>query len=108
MDLQDDRCCAGARSPLDASEAEDFAGAFALLADPTRLRLVSLISAGHCRPVAAGDLVSPLGVNQPTVSHHLSKLTAAGLLRREQVGRAALFTLDHEAFARLREVIHFG
>lgn len=108
MDLQDDRCCGNARSPLDAAEAAEFAAVFALLADPTRLRLVSLISAGHCRPVAAGDLVAPLGVSQPTVSHHLSRLTAAGLLRRERVGRAALFTLDHEAFARLREVIHFG
>jgi ArsR family transcriptional regulator len=69
------------------------------LADPTRLRMFSLISAAdeHC----ACDLTEPLGVGQPTVSHHLRILHEAGLVTREQRGKWAYYRVDPEALGQL-------
>ena len=73
-------CCAPVlEEPLDETEATR-------LADPTRLRLLSLISAAG-EACAACDLVEPLGVSQPTVSHHLKVLRDAGLVSSEKRGR---------------------
>ena len=72
--------------PLGADEAAMLAAWYGVLADPTRLRLLSLIStAGEAW--AACDLVEPLGVSQPTVSHHLKVLREAGLVASEKRGR---------------------
>jgi ArsR family transcriptional regulator len=70
---------------LSEDDAEALAGAFKALADPARLRLVSIIassSEGRC----ACDLVAPLGRSQPTVSHHLRVLREAGLVESERRG----------------------
>ncbi len=77
-------CCAplGA-STLSDREAEATASLFAALADPARIRIVNLVATSD-EPVCACELVEPLGLSQPTVSHHLKKLPAAGLLEREQ------------------------
>jgi len=73
-------CCAPVlEAPLTETES-------AQLADPTRLRLFSLISAAG-EACAACDLVEPLGVSQPTVSHHLKVLRDAGLVDSEKRGR---------------------
>lgn len=80
-------CCAPLLDePIGASEAERLAGWFGVLADPTRLRLLSLIAASG-EACAACDLVDPLGVSQPTVSHHLKVLREAGLLESHKKGR---------------------
>jgi len=72
--------------PLGVSGAQRLAGWFSVLADPTRLRLFSLIAtAGEA--CAACDLAEPLGVSQPTVSHHLKVLRDAGLVESEKRGR---------------------
>ena len=80
-------CCEPlTEEPLDAPEASQLAAWFGVLADPTRLRLLSLImSSGEA--CAACDLVEPLGVSQPTVSHHLKALREAGLVESEKRGR---------------------
>jgi ArsR family transcriptional regulator len=80
-------CCAPVlEEPLGESSAERLAGWFSVLADPTRLRLFSLIAtAGEA--CAACDLAGPLGVSQPTVSHHLKVLRDAGLVESEKRGR---------------------
>ena len=80
-------CCAPVlEEPLDVSSAERLAQWFSVLADPTRLRLFSLIAtAGEA--CAACDLAEPLGVSQPTVSHHLKVLRDAGLVDSERRGR---------------------
>lgn len=93
MDVQPiTACCAPVvQAPLSEAEAEQLAGAFKVLADPVRLRLLSLIAAAADGEACACDLVEPLGRSQPTVSHHLSVLTEAGLLTREQRGRWAWF-----------------
>ena len=73
-------------APLHEDEATQLADWYAILADPTRLRLLSLISATG-DACAACDLVEPLGVSQPTVSHHLKVLRDAGLVASEKRGR---------------------
>ena len=80
-------CCAPVlEEPLDTPSAEILAQWFSVLADPTRLRLFSLIAtAGEA--CAACDLAEPLGVSQPTVSHHLKALRDAGLVNSEKRGR---------------------
>ena len=80
-------CCAPVlEEPLNETEATRLAEWYAILADPTRLRLLSLISATG-EACAACDLVEPLGVSQPTVSHHLKVLRDAGLVASEKRGR---------------------
>lgn len=80
-------CCAPVLdAPLEADQAARLAEWYGVLADPTRLRLLSLISAAG-EACAACDLVDPLGVSQPTVSHHLKVLREAGLVESEKRGR---------------------
>jgi ArsR family transcriptional regulator, arsenate/arsenite/antimonite-responsive transcriptional repressor len=88
--------------PLDASEAEDLAAAFKVLADPARLRLLSLVAAATTGEACACDLVEPIGRSQPTVSHHLSLLVEAGLLSREKRGRWAWYRVVPERLDALR------
>ena len=77
--------------PLDADEAEGLAGALKVLADPARLRLLSLIQAQPSGEACVCHLTEPLGLTQPTVSHHLKVLLTAGLVEREQRGSWAYF-----------------
>lgn len=80
-------CCAPLLTePLTPPLAAQLAGWFGVLADPTRLRLLSLIAASG-EACAACDLVEPLGVSQPTVSHHLKVLRESGLVESAKRGR---------------------
>jgi ArsR family transcriptional regulator len=97
-------CCAPLAAPsLDESEAVATAELFKALADPARVRIVNLL-ARQCGPVCACDLYEPIGLSQPTVSHHLKKLTEAGLLERAQRGKWAYFSLRREAVEKLAAV----
>jgi ArsR family transcriptional regulator len=78
------------------------AGALRILADPARLRLISFISAHADGEACVCELTDPLGLTQPTVSHHLRVLTDAGLLEREQRGRWAFFRIRPEPLELLR------
>src|SRR5438270_14074651 len=73
--------------PLGAEDAERLAQALRVVADPARLRLLGLISSRPDREACVCHLTEPLGLSQPTVSHHLKVLHEAGLLGREQRGR---------------------
>ena len=77
--------------PLDGAAAEDLAAALRVLADPARLRLLSLIQAQPTGEACVCNLTAPLGLSQPTVSHHLKVLLQAGLVEREQRGSWAYF-----------------
>lgn len=94
--------------PLDGGNAEELAAGFKVLADPVRLQLLSLVGNAPTGEVCACDLVEPTGRSQPTVSHHLSILTEAGLLTREQRGKWAYFRVDHERVAVLRNALTAG
>jgi ArsR family transcriptional regulator, arsenate/arsenite/antimonite-responsive transcriptional repressor len=97
-------CCAplGATA-LSEVEAHATAGLFRALGDPARVRIVNLL-ATHDGAVCACELYEPLGLSQPTVSHHLKKLTDSGLLEREQRGKWAYFSLKREAVEKLAAV----
>ena len=74
-------CCAPlAQAPLSAAQAEELAGRLKALADPTRLRLLSLMLASPGLEACTCDLTEPLGVSQPTITHHLRTLAKAGLV----------------------------
>ncbi|MCA2306402.1 helix-turn-helix transcriptional regulator [Mycobacterium intracellulare] len=78
---------------LDAVVAERLAGVLKALAEPTRLRLVSLIAGHQGAEACVCDLTAPVGLSQPTVSHHLKILVEAGLLERTQRGKWAYYRL---------------
>lgn len=78
---------------LDAGSAERLAGVLRALAEPTRLRLVSLIAAHEDAEACVCDLTDPVALSQPTVSHHLKVLVDAGLLERDQRGKWAYYRL---------------
>jgi ArsR family transcriptional regulator len=100
-------CC----QPLDAptlsdDEAEATAALFKALADPARVRIVNLLATSGDE-VCACEFMPDLGLAQATVSHHLKKLTDAGLLDREQRGKWAYFSINPEAKARLAGLVEF-
>ena len=97
-------CCAPLAAPvLDEDEAVATAALFKTLGDPARVRIVNLLATSD-EPVCACELYEPLGLSQPTVSHHLRKLTDAGLLAREQRGKWAYFSLKRDAAEKLAAV----
>ncbi|MFB3738612.1 MAG: ArsR/SmtB family transcription factor [Candidatus Velamenicoccus archaeovorus] len=97
-------CCTPlAASGMSDDEAAITAGVFKALADPHRVRIVNLLATAK-EPVCVCDLTPALGLSQPTVSFHLKKLVGAGLLRREQRGVWAFFSVDRPALARMGSV----
>jgi ArsR family transcriptional regulator len=97
-------CCAPlAATGLTDDEAEATAGLFKALADPARVRIVNLLLSSE-EAVCVCDIVPVAGLSQPTVSHHLKKLMEAGLLRREERGTWAYYSVDDEAMDRFRLV----
>lgn len=99
-------CCPsvlGAR--LKRDDAEELATAFKAIADPGRLRLLSFIAAQPDAEACVCNLVAPLGLAQPTVSHHLRVLTDAGLLARERRGTWMFYRLIPERMEALRQAI---
>jgi ArsR family transcriptional regulator len=97
-------CCAPLAAPLlSDEEAEATAELFKALADPARVRIVNLIATAD-DPVCACNLYEPIGLSQPTVSHHLKKLVEVGLLKREQRGKWAYFSLRPDAVEKLAAV----
>ena len=97
-----DVCCAPLlRSALDEEQATEMAEVLKALADPVRLRLVSIIGTADSGEVCACDLPALVERSQPTVSHHLSLLVKAGVLEREQRGKWAWFRLRPERLAAL-------
>jgi ArsR family transcriptional regulator len=78
-------CCAPVLTGrLEASAAAELAAVFRALGDPGRLRLLSYLAAQPSGEACVCNLTEPLGLSQPTVSHHLKVLTDAGLLERER------------------------
>jgi ArsR family transcriptional regulator len=97
-------CCAPlAAEMLSNDEAAATAELFRALADPARVRIVNLIATSD-GSVCACHLNEPVGLSQPTVSHHLKLLVEAGLLEREQRGKWAHFSLRREAVDKLAAV----
>lgn len=93
------------QAPLTSDDAEQLAACLKALAEPTRLRLLGLIQAQPRNEACVCHLTEPLGLSQPTVSHHLKVLLRAGLVEREQRGSWAYFRVVPGALAGLRELL---
>jgi len=101
IDVSPITCCAPLATPvLSIDEAEANATLFKALGDPARVRIVNLLAQTD-GSVCVCELIEPLGLAQATVSHHLKKLTDAGLLDREERGKWAYFSINSEAMARV-------
>lgn len=101
-----DTCCQPVTAGvLDAAEASELAAMFKALADPARLRLLSMVASSPEGEVCACDLVGPSGKSQPTVSHHMSQLVDAGLLTREKRGKWAWYRVVPERLGALQAVL---
>ena len=99
-------CCAPLQeSALDNASAALLAASFAALADPARLKLLSLIATAPAGEACACDLIEPIGKSQPTVSHHLKVLTDAGVVLREKRGVWAWYRANPEKLAQLRSAL---
>jgi len=99
-------CCSPVvRQVIEPVEADLLASRFKALADPTRLRLISLVAAHADEEACVCDLTEPVGLSQPTVSHHLKILVDAGLLTREQRGKWAYYRLVPETLNALSALI---
>ena len=105
MSLQLIECCQPLGAPSLADEdAEATARVFKALADPARIKILSIV-AGRGGAVCACEFPSALELSQATVSHHLKKLTDVGLLEREQRGKWAYFSMNFEALAQLESLV---
>ena len=99
-------CCASLLdAPLSEKDAATLAKRFAALADPARLRLLSLIAAQDDGEVCACELVGPIGRSQPTVSHHLKVLREAGLVEGERRGTWVWYRVVPHTVADLRTAL---
>ena len=99
-------CCTPLlRQPLTASQAADLARMLKALADPTRLRLVSMVAAHDGGEACVCDLTEPLGLTQPTISHHLKILVDAGIFSREKRGVWAYYSLIPAAMDSLSAIL---
>lgn len=99
-------CCAPlTHGVLEVDEAERLARVFKALADPTRVRLLSMIAAHSGEEACVCDLTEPVGLSQPTVSHHMKQLVDAGLVTREQRGRWAYFRVVDSALEALSSAL---
>lgn len=97
-------CCAPLGAPtLSDEEASATAQVFKALADPARVKIVNLVATAS-EAVCACEFNETLELTQPTISHHLKKLTEAGLLEREQRGKWAYFSLNRDAVDKLAVV----
>lgn len=94
-----------AGEPIERADAERLAGVLKALADPARLRLLSLIQSAPEGEACVCDLTAPLGLSQPTVSHHLRILTEAGLLEREKRGVWAYYRLVPSAIGAIADLL---
>ena len=105
LPLVDDCCQPLLREPLTAGQAGDLARTLKALADPTRLRLVSMVAAHDGGEACVCDLTEPLGLTQPTVSHHLKILVDAGIFTRDKRGVWAYYALRPAALQALADIL---
>jgi ArsR family transcriptional regulator len=105
-DTTTDLCCTPLlQVTLDEGQADELADLLKALADPVRLRLVSILATTEAGEVCACDLPTLVDRSQPTVSHHLSILVKAGVVEREQRGKWAWFRLRRERLAAIGDLL---
>jgi ArsR family transcriptional regulator len=100
------QCCPSVlTAPLDAIAAADLANGFTALADPVRLRVISILAASPDGEVCVCEFVGPLAKSQPTISHHLKILGEAGLVTGDRRGKWVWYSLNRDRLAELRAAL---
>jgi ArsR family transcriptional regulator, arsenate/arsenite/antimonite-responsive transcriptional repressor len=98
-------CCGPLAAPtISDEEAAATAELFRALGDSSRVKIVNVLATSD-EPMCVCELTEPLGLTQPTVSHHLKRLLDAGLVEREQRGRWAYYSLNPDAAQTLARVV---
>ncbi|MDU0478646.1 metalloregulator ArsR/SmtB family transcription factor [Staphylococcus chromogenes] len=95
-------CCNDVALPQDPTPVVEL---FKAVADATRLKLLFLIAERGCNDVCGCDLADAMGVSAPTITHHMKKLIAVGLVTREQKGKWAHFTINRDVFAHVQTLV---
>jgi ArsR family transcriptional regulator, arsenate/arsenite/antimonite-responsive transcriptional repressor len=104
--IRPSECCASVlAAPLGTTDADELAAGFSALADPVRLRVLSILAAAPEGEVCVCDFVEPLAKSQPTVSHHLRVLSDAGLVQGDRRGKWVWYSLNRDRLAALRSAI---
>ena len=99
-------CCGSVlAAPLGVDDADELAHGFSALADPVRLRVLSILAAAPGGEVCVCDFVEPLGRSQPTVSHHLKILSEAGLVHGDRRGKWVWYSLNRARLAALQATL---
>jgi ArsR family transcriptional regulator len=102
--VEDGVCCPSVTAaPLSEADAVDLARVLSALADPVRLRLLSLIS--EAGEICSCDLTEPLGRSQPTVSHHTKALADVGIITGEKQGRWIWWSIVPERLDAVRDAL---
>jgi ArsR family transcriptional regulator len=98
-------CAPATGEAMTQADADVLSRVLKAVADPARLRLISLVAAHDGAEACVCDLTEPLGLSQPTVSHHLKILVEAGFLAREKRGTWAYYTLVPGALESLARLL---
>ncbi len=97
-----DSCCTPISGVMSAEEAEQTAALLKVVADPARLRILSMLARAEDQEICVCDLTEPLDLSQPTVSHHMKVLREAGLTASERRGKWVYHRLQPERLAGIR------
>jgi len=90
--------------PMARSRAEGISSLLKAVADPTRLQILALMNQSDQSSVCTCDLTDPLGLSQPTISHHMKKLSEAGLLESERKGTWVHYSINRDRWSQIREL----
>jgi ArsR family transcriptional regulator, arsenate/arsenite/antimonite-responsive transcriptional repressor len=102
-------CCEPfAAGLLEAEQATALAQRLKVLADPTRLRLLSMLLDSEHGEACTCDLVEPLGLSQPTITHHLHRMAEAGIVHGDKRGRWTFYSVDKNAIETITDALKLG
>ena len=93
-----------AAAAMARSTASEIAELLKAVADPTRLQILAMIADTEDKEACVCDLTQPLGLTQPTVSHHIKKLSEVGLVNRERRGTWVWYSLNRERWGQIAEL----
>lgn len=98
-------CCVPISSTMSADDAEETAALLKVIADPARLRILSMLVGTEGNEICVCDLTEPLGLSQPTVSHHMKQLSEAGFTASERRGKWVFHRLVPERLEEVRAAL---
>ena len=104
--MEMDYCCTPVfEGVLSDTAAAEMAPIIAAIADPVRLRILSMLAASPDGQACGCDIETPLGLSQPTVSHHLKILREAGVIEGQREGRWIHYRVVPEMLAEIRDAL---